>query len=102
MSLSPPSGAPCLPHARAPHLHHWMHRMPLERLPDPVLSRNLHASSFTFQLTPATPTPLFPTAPIVPARQPSAGMMGAGGQVQSPGRTCTHMQTPICMHCMDP
>ena len=102
MSSSPLRTLTYMPPAHAPHLHHWMHRIAPEVLPEPVLSRNLHASSFTFQLTPATPTPLFPTAPIVPARQPSAGMMGAGGQVQSPGRTCTHMQTPICMHCMDP
>ena len=36
-------------------------------LPEPVALRNLHAMSRTVQLTPTTPTALFPTAPIVPA-----------------------------------
>ena len=35
--------------------------------PDPEAFRNLHAMRRTVQLTPTTPTPLFPTAPIVPA-----------------------------------
>ena len=33
----------------------------------PVAPRNLRDINLTFQLTPAIPTPLLPTAPIVPA-----------------------------------
>jgi hypothetical protein len=36
-------------------------------VPLPLAPRNLSPISDTFQATPATPTPLFPTAPIVPA-----------------------------------
>jgi len=36
-------------------------------VPEPVAPRNLHARSRMAQLTPTTPTALFPTAPIVPA-----------------------------------
>src|SRR5437867_8257388 len=35
--------------------------------PEPPASRNLHAMRRTVQLTPTTPTPLLPPAPIVPA-----------------------------------
>ena len=35
-------------------------------VPEPLAFRNLHAMIRTVQLTPATPTPLFPSAPIVP------------------------------------
>ena len=36
-------------------------------LPYPSASKNLQGISLTFQLTPTTPTPLLPTAPMVPA-----------------------------------
>ena len=36
-------------------------------VPEPEALRNLHAMRRTVQLTPTTPRPLFPTAPIVPA-----------------------------------
>src|SRR5262249_10283754 len=35
-------------------------------LPEPPASRNLRPIKVTVQLTPTTPAPLFPTAPIVP------------------------------------
>ena len=36
-------------------------------VPEPLAPMNFRAMSDTSQLTPATPTPLLPTAPIVPA-----------------------------------
>jgi hypothetical protein len=41
--------------------------MALEVLPLPEELRNFPPISFTFQATPVTPTPLLPTAPMVPA-----------------------------------
>src|SRR5262245_51701533 len=41
--------------------------MASEVLPEPLESRNLTAMMLAVQLTPATPLPLLPTAPIVPA-----------------------------------
>ena len=41
--------------------------MAAARLPFPSASNILHGISRTFQLTPTTPTPLLPTAPMIPA-----------------------------------
>lgn len=41
--------------------------MALAVLPEPLLFKNLAATSFTRQATPVTPVALFPRAPIVPA-----------------------------------
>src|SRR5512134_2716822 len=41
--------------------------MASDELPDPAAFRNLSGMILTFQLTPETPAPLLPTAPIVPA-----------------------------------
>ena len=45
-----------------------MHLMALLVLPLPLAVRNLRAMMRVFHATPATPTPLFPTAPMVPAQ----------------------------------
>ena len=45
-----------------------MDLIPSERYPPPDPPRNLSPTIETFQLTPTTPLPLFPTAPIVPAQ----------------------------------
>ena len=39
----------------------------LSAVPEPLASKNLIAAILAFQFTPTTPSPLFPTAPIVPA-----------------------------------
>ena len=41
--------------------------MPAARLPFPSSSKALHGISRTAQSMPATPVPLFPTAPMIPA-----------------------------------
>ena len=41
--------------------------MAAARVPKPSASNILHGMSRTFQLTPTTPTPLLPTAPMMPA-----------------------------------
>src|SRR5262249_23351371 len=45
----------------------WIASMASATVPTPVASRNFAAIIVAVQLTPATPLPLFPTAPIVPA-----------------------------------
>ncbi len=45
---------------------YWRHEMAPDVGPDPFAPRNFNATILHCQFTPATPTPLFVTAPIVP------------------------------------
>jgi hypothetical protein len=88
--------SPALPHT---HLHHRMHWMASPRPPEPSLLMNLQPMMCTRQFTPATPSALLPTAPMVPAPTSHSGekltAMPRASQTRAPYNSAPHTTVPL-------